>query len=109
MKKALCMLFSVILTLTLVSCAEKIKTETMVVEATIVDVDCDPMRRVGTTYRRADYDILLKYEDITTWIDVTRSEYEKYKYLVGTTIEVNFVADYYSDNTMKQYLKLIEE
>lgn len=109
MRKVLCMLFAIILTLTLVGCAEVIKTETKVVEATIVEVDRDPMICTGKVVIPADYDILIKYEDIETWIDVSRSEYDKYKDLVGTTIEVNFVIDYYDDNTIKHHLKLIEE
>ena len=108
MKKVLCMLFIVILTLTLISCAKVIKTETKVVEATIVKVDHSPMRIIGKVIYPADYDILIRYEDIETWIDVTSSEYDKYKNLVGTTIEVNFIMDYYDDNTIKRYLKLIK-
>ena len=108
MRKVLCMLFAIILTLTFVGCAKIIKTETKVVEATIVEVDRDPMMMVGKVIKPSDYDILLKYEDVETWIDISRSEYEKYKDLVGTTIEVNFVVDYYDDNTIKQYLELME-
>lgn len=109
MKKVLCMLFAIILTLTLVGCATVVNTETKVVEATIIDVDHDPMMPIGKVIKPADYDILLKYEDLEVWIDVSRSEYYMYEALVGTTIEVNFVVEYYDDNTSKQYLTLIEE
>ena len=109
MKKALCMLFVVTLILTFVGCAKVVKTETKVVEATIVEVDRDPMMTNGKFVKPADYDILLKYEDIETWIDVSRSEYWKYKDLVGTTIEVNLVIIYYDDHTIKQSIRLIEE
>lgn len=109
MKKVLCMLFAVILALTLIGCAKVIKTETKVVEAIIVEVDRDPMMTTGKVIKPADYDILLKYEDIEDWIDVSRSEYNKYKDLVGTTIEVNLVISYYDDDTTQKCLKLIEE
>jgi uncharacterized lipoprotein YehR (DUF1307 family) len=108
MKKALCMLFAVILTLNLVGCAKVVKTETKVVEATIIEVDCDPAMKVGTAFEPADYDILLKYEDVETWIDVSRSEYDKYEDLVGTTIKVNLVIIYYDDGIIKQYLEIEE-
>jgi hypothetical protein len=108
MKKALCMLFAIILTLNLVSCAKVVKTETNVVEATIIEADRDPARKVGAAIEPADYDILLKYEDVETWIDVSRSEYDKYEDLVGTTIEVNLVISYYDDGTINQYLEIEE-
>jgi hypothetical protein len=109
MKKVLCMLFTIILVFASVGCASVINTETKVVEATIVDVDRDPVRYVGNTPMPADYDILLRYEDVETWIDVSRSEYNKYKDLVGTTITVNLVITYYNDNTIKRHLVLMEE
>ena len=108
-RKALCMLFAVILTLTLVGCAKVVKTETKVVEATIVEVDRDPMRMIGKVMHPADYDILIKYGDVETWIDVSKSEYNKYKDLVETTIQVKLVVDYYDDNTIKRCLKLLED
>ena len=108
MRKALCVIFVVILTLAMFGCAKIIDTETKVVEATIIEVDRDPMMLVGKVIHPADYDIRLQYEDITAWIDVSRSEYEKYKDLVSATIEVNFVVDYYDDGTVKRYLRLID-
>lgn len=108
MKKVLCMLFAMIFTLTLVGCAKVIKTETKVVEATIIEVDRDPIRTIGKVTHPADYDILIRYEDVETWIDVSRSEYNEYKDLVGTTIEVNLVIDYYDDNTIKRCLRLMD-
>lgn len=109
MRKVLCMLLVVILTLSMAACARLVKTETKVVEATIIEVDRDPMRMVGKVIHPADYDIRIQYEDIKTWIDVSRSEYEKYKDLVGTTMKVDFVVDYYDDGTIKRYLRFIEE
>lgn len=109
MKKVLCMLFAMFLVLTTVGCATVINTETKVVEATIVEVDKDPMIWTGKTAIPADYDILVRYENIESWIDVSRSEYDKYEKLVGTAIEVKLVVDYYDDNTIKQYFVLIEE
>lgn len=108
MKKVLCMLFIVIFIFTLGGCAKIINTEIEVVEATIIDVDRDPMMKIGSTFRPADYDILIKYNDVETWIDVSRREYNEYKKIIGTTIEVNLVTNYYEDNTIKQYLKLIQ-
>lgn len=99
----------IILIVSLVGCASIVNTETKVVEATIVEVDRDPMIYTGKVIIPADYDILIKYEDVETWINVSRSEYDKYKDLVGTTIKANFVIDYYDDNTIKRYLELIEE
>lgn len=109
MKKLACALFAVVLTLTLVGCVTIVKSETKVVEATIIEADRDPMMTFGKTVKPADYDILLKYGDIETWIDVSRSEYNEYKDLVGATIEVNLIIDYYDDGTIKHRLTLIEE
>lgn len=109
MKKVLCMLIAMMLISALVGCAEIVKTETKAVEATIIEVDHDPVRILGKVTLPADYDILIKYEDVETWIDIPRNEYDKYKDLVGTTIEANFIVEYYDDDTVKQYLALIEE
>ena len=117
MKKILCILLSVVLMFSLVGCAEIIDTKTEVVEATITDVDRDPMWiqpiKAGkvTTFitHPADYDICLKYNDIEEWLDVSSEEYDMYEDLVGTTIKVNLVTDYYDDNTTKRYLALTEE
>lgn len=108
MRNVLCMTVAIILILSMTACAKLVKTETEVVEATIIEVDRDPMLVAGKAIVPPDYDIRLQYGDITDWIDVTRSEYEKYKDLVGTTIEVNFVVDYYDDGTIKRYLRLID-
>lgn len=111
MKKFLATILTGAIVLSLFGCAEVIDTETEIVKATVVDVDRDPMRvtmagKVPITHP-ADYDILLKYEDIETWIDVTRDEYYKYEDLVGTTIDAKLVIDYYDDNTIKQRLELM--
>lgn len=115
MKKILCILLLILLTLPLVGCAEIIDTKTEVVEATIIDVDYDPMWfqpvKVGKVNSMithpADYDICLKYENIEQWIDVSSAKYDVYKELLNTTIEVNLITDYYDDNTIKQRLELI--
>lgn len=109
MKKILYALLLTILMVTLVGCAKVINTETKAVKATIVEIDRDPPKNIGKTHRSADYDIFLKCEDIETWIDISRAEYDKYKDLVGTTIDANLVVDYYDDDTMVQYLELPEE
>lgn len=113
MKRFLAIILAGVIMLTLFGCAAVINTETEIVQATIVEVDRDPMRvtmagKVPITHP-ADYDILLKYEDIETWIDVTRDEYYKYEALVGTTMDVNLVTDYYDDDTVKQRIELVEE
>lgn len=118
MKKLLSILLSTTLMFAMVGCAKLIKTETKAVEAIIADVDYDPLylqpvynaatKTTITITHPADYDILLKYEGIENWIDVSSSEYDKYKELVGTTIEANLITEYYDDETIKQYLELIE-
>lgn len=108
MKKVLYILFAIIMIPALGGCAKIVNTETKVVEAAIIEVDRDPMIIAGKTCIPPDYDILLKYGDIETWVDVSRSEYYKYESLVGTNIEVNFIVEYYDDDSIKQYLALIE-
>lgn len=113
MKKFLVIILACAVVLSLAGCAEIINTKTEIVEATIVDVDRDPMRvtmagKVPITHP-ADYDILLKYEDIEAWVDVTRYEYDKYETLVGSTVNAKLTTVYYDDDTTKQYLELIKE
>lgn len=109
MKKILYALLLTILMVTLVGCAKIVNTETRAVKATIIDIDRDPPRNIGKTHRAADYDIFLKYEDIETWIDISRTEYNKYKDMVGATIDANLIVDYYDDDSTVQYLRLPEE
>ena len=109
LKHLLCVLFSMLLCVGLFGCAKVTNTETEVVEAIIVDVDRDPMRMVGKVTIPPDYDILLKYEDITMWVDVSRDEYYEYEHLIGTTIDVNLVTAHYDDGTVKQHFELIQE
>lgn len=111
MKKFLAIILIGVIVLSLFGCAEIINTETEIVKATIIEVDKDPARvtmagKIPVTHP-ADYDILLKYEDIETWIDVTRDEYYKYEDLVGTTIDAKLVINYYDDNTIKYRLELM--
>lgn len=117
MKKLLCVLIIVILMFAIVGCAKIIDTKTETVEATIIDVDYDPMwlqpirsGKVTTIITHpADYDICLKYKDIEEWIDVNSSEYDTYKNLVGTSIKVSLITNYYDDGTIKQHIELIGE
>lgn len=112
MKKILAIILTCVVVLSLVGCAEVINTETETVKATIVEVDRDPMRvtmagKIMVTHP-ADYDILLKYEDIEAWVDVSRDEYDKYETLVGSTVDAKLTTVYYDDDTTKQYLELME-
>ena len=113
MKKILAIILTCVVVLSLVGCAEVINTETETVKATIVEVDRDPMRvtlvgKVMVTHP-ADYDILLKYEDIEAWVDVSRDEYDKYETLIGSTVDAKLTTVYYDDDTTKEYLELMEE
>ena len=109
MKKIFTLLLTLLLCVSFVGCAEVVNTETEVVTATIADADRDPVRLIGRVTHPADYDILLKYEDIEEWVDVSSSTYSEYKELIGTTIEVNLITTYYDDGTQQQWLEFIEE
>lgn len=107
-KSLLCVLLSIILCVGLAGCKKVVNTETEVVEAEIIDIDRDPMRPMGTAIIPADFDILLKYEGIELWVDISRDEYHKYEDSVGTTIEVNLITTYYDDGTQKYSFELIK-
>lgn len=113
MKRFLAIILIATLMMTVVGCAEIVNTETETVKATIIEVDKDPARTTMAgkvpIMHPAYYDILLRYENIETWIDVTRDEYYKYAVLVGTTIDVMLVTVYYDNDTVKQRLELVEE
>ena len=108
-KKILCAVVSILIIFSLVGCAEIINTETEIVEVIIVDADKDPMISTGKVTIPADYDILLKYEDLEAWVDVSRDEYNYYKDLVGNTIKVNLVTTYYDDGSVNRTFELTED
>jgi hypothetical protein len=109
MKKILCMLFALIMALTLNGCAQAINTETEVVDVVIIEADYDPPRLINGVSYPEDYAILLRHENFDCWIHVSRDTYLKYKDLVGTFIEAKLVVVYYDDGTIEQRIELIEE
>ena len=107
--RLLCVLVLMIFAFSLCGCAKIVDTKTEIVEATIVDIDRDPTICTGKVTIPADYDICLQYADIEIWVDISKSEYNRYKDSVGTTMEVKLITTYYDDGTIKRSLDLIEE
>jgi hypothetical protein len=108
-KKLACILISILIIFSLVGCASVVSTKTEMVEVVIVDIDKDPMICTGKVVIPADYDILLKHSDLEVWVDISRSEYDIYKDLVGTTMTAELITTEYDDGTIKRQLELLED
>jgi hypothetical protein len=106
MRKIISLILIVIVLLCFVGCAELISEEVIEVDAVVTEVDRDPMRRVGKSFRPADYDIYFEYEGIKGSWDVNRETYNSYKDKIGETIKCNLIIYTYDDGTIKRSLKV---
>lgn len=88
---------------------KQISEEKIEVEAIITEVDRDPPRLVGKTYRSADYDIYFEYQGIKGEWDVSRSIYNEYKDKVGQPIKCYLITRTYDDGSTKVTLEMIED
>ena len=91
----------------IVGCATLIKTETVDVEAVVVDswyqIGYSVPVRVGntTTYVRhpAKYIVVVEYEDLDLTIN-NEELYQQYKNRIGDTITCTMVIQYYDDGSI---------
>jgi hypothetical protein len=88
---------------------KQISEEKIEVEAIITEVDRDPARLVGKTYRSADYDIYFEYQGIKGEWDVSRSTYNEYKDKIGQPIKCYLITRTYDDGSTKVTLEMIED
>jgi hypothetical protein len=107
----LLLLVSILLTC-LSGCAKVVRTETTVVEATVVDTYhkaawMQPIwngKFFSYIFYSAEYKVTLQYENYKITVD-DESLYRTYKDNIGAIVECNLVTTYYDDDTSKTELK----
>ena len=116
-KLSIFMALIIFFSFTLVGCAKVVSKETIEVEATVVEKDYDKayttttFMHTGKTllpmtqHHPADWDITLKYEDITENWDVDENIYNQYE--VGDTIKCHLTTTTYSNGNIQQILTVI--
>lgn len=106
------LLLVLILTTCLPGCAKVVRTETKVVEATVVDTHHKSAwtqlvwngKFYTHIYHSAQYKVTLQYEDYEITVD-DDNLYHKYKDNIGSTVECNLVTTYYDNGTSKTKLE----
>lgn len=113
-RKFISMVVFIVLLITCLSgCAKVVKTEIIVVDATVVDVYykgvwMQPIwvgKKFIYIFHPAQYNVTLQYEDYKTTVD-NLDLYNKYKDNIGGQVECNLVTTYYDDGTIKTTLEL---
>lgn len=106
------LLLITILTTCLPGCKKVLRTETKVVEATVVETYhrgawMQPIwngKFYTYIHHSAKHEVTLKYENYKITVD-NQDLYNKCKNNIGSTVECNLVTTYYDDGTTKTKLK----
>ena len=107
----LLLLVSILITC-LPGCAKVVKTETTVVEATVIDTHYRGMwlqpvicGKVTTFITHpAKHNVKLQYKDYETTVN-NKDLYDQYKDNIGAIVECNLVTTYYDDGTSETKLE----
>lgn len=102
------LLLAMLLVICLPGCTKVVETETVVVDATVVDVYYEAawVQPVWTgkffayITHSARYEVTLQYEDYKTTVN-NSDLYNKYKDNIGGQVKCNLVTTYYDDDTVK--------
>ena len=101
MKKILYLVLVTAMVINLISCDEIVNTQLNTVDATIVKV------AAINRPRPRHYKMLLEYQQVTTWVDISKGEYRQYK-KDKSTIKAHLITTSYESGNVKQYLQVAE-